>query len=121
MVRVKRGNISRKRHKKTLQRAKGFYGRAKSIIKTARPAVYRALVNATRDRREHKSTFRSLWIVRLHAALLQRNWSYSEFIYKLNTSGVKLNRKSLSELAIHDAAALDTVINLVMGTVSKAA
>lgn len=110
MVRVKRGNTLRKRHKKVLVRAKGFYGRAGSIFKQAKPFVQRSLLYATRDRKARKHDFRSLWIVRLHAALLQRNLGYSEFMGAYAKSGVTLNRKMLSQLAIIEPAAFEAVL-----------
>ena len=114
MVRVKRGNVKRRRHKKVLSRASGFYGRAGSIFKQARFFVQRSMLYATRDRLQRKNDFRSLWIVRIHAALLQRGFSYSEFICALTKSGVRLNRKVLSQMAILDAAAFDAVLSEVM-------
>ena len=116
MVRVKRGNTLRKRHKKMLGKAKGFYGRAGAIFKQAKPFVQRSLMYATRDRKARKHDFRSLWIVRLHAALLQRNLGYSEFMGAFTKSTLRLNRKMLSQLAIVDPAAFDAVLAEVVAT-----
>jgi large subunit ribosomal protein L20 len=114
VVRVKRGNVSHKRHKKLLRRAKGFYGRAKLIFKTGKPAVYRALGYATRDRRARKREFRSLWISRIHAGLLKQGLPYSRFVYYLNHSGVRLNRKTLAYLAATDPMAFEQVVKSVL-------
>ncbi len=115
MVRVKRGNVLRKRHKKVLARAKGFYGGAKLIFKMAKPATGRAKLYATRDRRARKREFRSLWVVRIHAALLPYGVSYSRFINLLSKSGVRLNRKSLAQVALTDPPAFEYIVRQLTG------
>ncbi|MDA1353248.1 MAG: 50S ribosomal protein L20 [bacterium] len=99
MARVKRGNVARKKRKKILDRAKGFRGQLSTIYRQAKPAVYRALVYAFKDRRRRKRDFRRLWIARISAGLSQTDVSYSQFINKLKKKDVELNRKVLSELA----------------------
>lgn len=98
-MRVKRGVQSRKRHNNLLARTKGYKHGRKNLVKLARQASLRAMHNAFRDRRIKKRTFRSLWIVRLNAALRAHGLTYSAFIPLLAKSKIELNRKTLSELA----------------------
>lgn len=99
MSRVKRGTQARKRHNNLLRRTKGYLHGRKNLIKLAHQAVVRAMHNAFRDRRAKKRNFRSLWIVRLNAALRTHNLTYSTFIPKLRAANIELNRKVLAELA----------------------
>ncbi|HEY5226249.1 MAG TPA: 50S ribosomal protein L20, partial [Methylovirgula sp.] len=101
MARVKRGVTAHAKHKKTLAAAKGFYGRRKNTIRAAKAAVDRSMQYATRDRKVKKRVFRALWIQRLNAAVRECGITYSRFIDGLNKSGVEIDRKVLSELAIH--------------------
>ena len=101
MARVKRGVTSHAKHKKTLKAAKGFYGRRKNTIRAAKAAVDRAMQYATRDRKVRKRVFRALWIQSLNAAVRECGLTYSRFIDGLNKAGVEIDRKVLSELAIH--------------------
>ena len=110
MTRVKRGNTKQRRHKKLLNKAKGFYGRAKSIFKQAKPFVQRSLMYATRDRLARKRDFKSVWVVRINAALQERGLSYSSFMGAYKAGELKLNRKMLSQLAVLDTAAFDAVV-----------
>ena len=105
MARVKRGVTSHAKHKKVLKAAKGFYGRRKNTIRTAKAAVEKSLQYAYRDRKNRKRTFRALWIQRLNAAVREHGLTYSRFIDGLNKAGVELDRKALSEIAIHEPAA----------------
>lgn len=109
-MRVKRGIVRHRRHKKIRKLAKGYRGmRSKTFVK-ANEAVIRAGVNAFTDRRRKKRDFRSLWIVRLNAAVRAKGISYSVFIKALKDKKIVLNRKALSELAIHDPQVFDAVL-----------
>ena len=105
MARVKRGVTSHAKHKKVLKAAKGFYGRRKNTIRTAKPAVDKSMQYAYRDRKNKKRTFRALWIQRLNAAVREQGMTYSRFIDGLGKAGVEVDRKVLSEMAIHEPAA----------------
>lgn len=110
MVRVKNGQNRRRRHNKTLKAAKGYVGGRSKLYRTARVAVLRAGQYAYRDRRMHKREMRSLWIIRINAAVRSRGMRYGQFISGLAKANVALDRKQLAELAIHDAAAFDAVV-----------
>ena len=110
MARVKRGVTSHAKHKKTLKAAKGFYGRRKNTIRTAKAAVDRSMQYATRDRKVRKREFRALWIQRLNAAVREFGLTYSRFIDGLNKSGVEIDRKVLSDLAIHQPEAFKAIV-----------
>lgn len=109
-MRVKRGIVRHRRHKKIRKLAKGYRGMRSSTFVKANEAVIRAGVNSYKDRRLKKRDFRSLWIIRLNAALRARGITYSAFIKALKTRNVLLNRKTLSELAIHDPAVFEKVL-----------
>lgn len=102
MTRVKRGVTAHRRHKKILALAKGYRGARSKLFKTANEAVMHALAYAYRDRRTRKRDFRRLWIQRINAAARQHGLSYNQFIHGLQTKGVELDRKSLSELAVYN-------------------
>lgn len=118
MTRVKRGVASHKRHKRELKLAKGYRGARSSLIKTAREANLHAGTYAFRDRRNKKRDLRRLWIVRLNAAARQHDLTYRAFIYGLKKAGILLDRKSLSELAIHEPVAFTAVVNEVKQVVA---
>ncbi len=105
MARVKRGVTAHAKHKKVFKAAKGFYGRRKNTIRIAKQAVEKSMQYATRDRRNKKRTFRALWIQRLNAAVRMHDMTYSRFIDGLGKAGIEVDRKVLSELAIHEPAA----------------
>ncbi|MBO1905524.1 MAG: 50S ribosomal protein L20 [Microvirga sp.] len=105
MARVKRGVTAHAKHKKVFKAAKGFYGRRKNTIRIAKQAVEKSMQYATRDRRNKKRTFRALWIQRLNAAVRMHGLTYSRFIDGLGKAGIEVDRKVLSELAIHEPAA----------------
>ena len=109
MPRVKRGVTARARHKKVLAQAKGFRGRRKNVFKIAKQAVMRAGQYAYRDRRNKKREIRRLWITRLTAACRMRGCRYSQFINGLKLSGILLNRKMLSQIAIEDPKTFDSI------------
>jgi large subunit ribosomal protein L20 len=98
-MRVKRGNVSRQRHKKILKLAKGFRGTRHKLFKVANQAVMKSLKYAYRDRRNKKRDFRRLWITRINAAARLHGLSYSRFINGLDKAGIVLNRKFLADLA----------------------
>lgn len=104
---------TRKRHQRTLRAAKGYFGNRSRLYKYAKDAVVRAGQNSYRDRRRRKSDFKSLWTVRINAAVRAEGITYSRFMEKLRKSGMKLDRKQLSELAIHDAAAFKALVDKV--------
>lgn len=108
-MRVKRGIHRHRRHKKLRRLAKGYQGVRRSTIRKAKEAVVKAGQHAYRDRRKKKRTFRSLWIVRLNAALRERGTKYSVLIDKLKKQNIVLDRQTLSELAIHEPQAFAAV------------
>jgi large subunit ribosomal protein L20 len=110
MARVKRGVTAHAKHKKVFKAAKGFYGRRKNTIRTAKAAVDRSMQYATRDRKRKKRTFRALWIQRLNAAVRPFGLTYSRFIDGLGKAGVEIDRKVLSDLAIREPAAFEAII-----------
>lgn len=110
MARVKRGVIARRRHNKILKQAKGYFGARKNVFRVAKQAVTKAGQYAYRDRRNKKRTFRRLWIARINAAARMNGMTYSRFISGLSKAGVTVDRKVLSDIAIHDAAAFSTIV-----------
>ena len=110
MARVKRGVTSRAKHTKTLKAAKGFYGRRKNTIRAAKAAVDRSRQMATRDRRVKKRNFRALWIQRINAAVREFGMTYGRFIDGLNKAGIEVDRKVLSDMAIHEPAAFGALV-----------
>ena len=104
MARVKRGVTSHAKHKKVLEQAKGFSGRRKNTIRTAKAAVDRAGQYAYRDRRVNKRNFRALWIQRINAAARLEGFTYSQFIHGLDKAGIVLDRKVLSTIAADEAS-----------------
>lgn len=121
MVRVKRGNVARKRRNKILKLAKGFRGSHSRLFRTANQQVMKALRNAYRDRRKRKRDFRRLWITRINAAVRQHGMSYSQFIGNLKKADIQINRKMLAQMAILDPAGFAKVVELVSQSVKKAA
>ena len=105
MARVKGGLNAHKRHKKVLKQAKGFYGAKSKQFKAARPAVTHALASAYIGRKLKKRQYRQMWIARINAGARANGISYSRLMDGLKKSGIEINRKMLSELAIYDAAA----------------
>jgi large subunit ribosomal protein L20 len=110
MSRVKRGVTSHAKHKKVYKAAKGFYGRRKNTIRTAKAAVDRAMQYATRDRRNKKRTFRALWIQRINAAVREYGLTYSRFIDALARANITIDRKVLSDLAIREPDAFKAIV-----------
>ena len=102
MARMKRGVVARRRHKKILKAAKGYYGARSRVFRVAKQAVIKALQYAYRDRRQRKREFRALWIARINAAARLHGLSYSRFMNGLKKANIALDRKVLADLAVHD-------------------
>jgi len=111
MPRVKRGVQARARHKKVLDKAKGYYGARRKVYRVAKQAVIKAGQYAYRDRRQRKRQFRALWIARINAAARENGMSYSRFINGLSIAGIEVDRKVLADLAVFDAAAFTALAN----------
>ena len=110
MSRVKRGVTAHAKHKKVLKKAKGFYGRRKNTIRTAKSAVDKSMQYAYRDRKTRKRDFRSLWIQRINAAVREHGLTYGRFIDGLNKAGIEVDRKVLSDMAINEAEAFGALV-----------
>ena len=110
MARVKRGVTAHAKHKKVLKAAKGFYGRRKNTIRIAKQAVEKSLQYAHRDRRNRKRNFRALWIQRINAAVREHGLTYGRFIDGLNKAGIEVDRKVLSDMAIHEPQAFAALV-----------
>jgi len=110
MARVKRGVTARKRHKKVLKLAKGYFGMKSKIFRPANQAVMRSLSYAYAHRKKRKGDFRKLWIARINAAARMNGLSYSRFINGLKQADVEINRKILAELAISDQEAFADLV-----------
>ena len=104
MARVKRGVTARARHKKVLDKAKGYYGARSRVYRVAKQAVIKAAQYAYRDRRQKKRDFRALWIVRINAAARECGLSYSVLINGLKKAEIAIDRKVLADIAVHDRA-----------------
>ncbi len=109
MPRVKRGVDARGRHKKILNKAKGYYGARRKVFRVAKQAVTKAGQYAYRDRRQRKRQFRALWIIRINAAARNNGLSYSQFINGLKKAGIEIDRKMLADLAMNDKAGFTAV------------
>ncbi len=113
MPRARGGFKTHRRRKKLLKMAKGFYSGRKSLYRVAAQAVDRALLNAYRDRRLKKREFRSLWIIRINAAVRALGMSYSQFMNKLKQVNMQMNRKTLADLAYNDPKAFNNLVEMV--------
>ena len=111
-MRIKRGVASRKRRKRLLKQAKGYWGRRKNNIRRAKETLIRALAFAYRDRKQRKRDFRRLWIARINAAVRPYGLSYSKFMGELKKAGVELDRKTLSEMAIREPESFKAVVDV---------
>lgn len=109
MARVKRGVIARRRHKKVLKQAKGYYGARSRVFRVAKQAVIKAGQYAYRDRRQRKRQFRALWIARINAEARVNGLSYSKFINGLKKASIEIDRKILADLAVNDKLAFSTL------------
>ncbi|MGB3386408.1 MAG: 50S ribosomal protein L20 [Pseudaminobacter sp.] len=110
MARVKRGTTGHAKHKKVLSAAKGFYGRRKNTIRIAKQAVEKSLQYAYRDRKNRKRNFRALWVQRINAAVREHGLTYGRFIDGLNKAGIEIDRKVLSDMAIHEPQAFAALV-----------
>ena len=110
MARVKRGLMRHKRHKKIIDKASGYWGRKKNVFSRAHEQVMKSGQYAFRDRRARKRDFRRLWIARITAACTECDIKYSQLIDGLNKTGIQVNRKMLSELAIADMNAFKAIV-----------
>jgi large subunit ribosomal protein L20 len=111
MPRVKRGVQAKAAHKKVLKQAKGYYGARSRTFRVANQAVTKAAQYAYRDRKQRKRQFRALWIARINAAARMNELTYSQLIFGLNKANIVVDRKVLSDIAVHDAAAFTTICN----------
>lgn len=113
MPRAVDGTRRKNRRKKILKQAKGYWGRRSKLFRTAKDAIAKAHAYAYRDRKRRKRDFRSLWIARISAAVRNEGITYSHFIHGLQKSGIEINRKVLSNLAIEDAVAFKALVEKV--------
>ncbi|BCU81110.1 50S ribosomal protein L20 [Polycladomyces abyssicola] len=112
MARVKGGVVTRRRRKKVLKLAKGYFGSKHTLFRTAKQQVMKSLMYAYRDRRQRKRDFRKLWITRINAAARMNGLSYNRLMHGLKQAGVEINRKMLADLAVNDQKAFAELANL---------
>jgi len=110
MPRVKTGVVRRRRHKKVLKAAKGFFSGRRKHFRKAKEQLERSMYYSYRDRKQNKREFRKLWIIRINAACRLNDLSYSVFINGLKKAGIELDRKILADMAMNDAAAFSAVV-----------
>ena len=110
MARVKRGVVARRRHKKVLKQAKGYYGAGSRVFRVAKQAVIKAGQYAYRDRRQRKRQFRALWIARINAGARLNGLSYSRFINGLKNASIEIDRKVLADLAVNEKGAFTALV-----------
>ena len=110
MSRVKRGVTARARHKKVLDKAKGYYGARSRVFRVAKQAVIKAAQYAFRDRRQRKREFRALWIIRVNAAARAHGMSYNTFMNGLKKAAIQIDRKILADIAVHDQASFAALV-----------
>lgn len=115
MSRIKRGVMTRKRHRKMLKLTKGYWGQRKNIFRRARETLLRAMAFAFKGRKLKKRDMRSLFIMRIGAAAKQHGTSYSQLIGKLNKAGIQLNRKMLSQIAVYEPETFTKIVNVALG------
>lgn len=118
MARVKRGVTARRRHKKILKLAKGYYNARRKVFRVAKQAVTRALQYAYIGRKQRKRQFRSLWIVRINAAARMHGLSYSRFMNGLKKANIELDRKVLADIAVHDLPAFGQLAEKAKGALA---
>ena len=119
MARVKGGTVTRKRRKRMLKLAKGYYGSKHTLFKTAKEQVMNSYNYAYRDRRQKKRDFRKLWIARINAAARMNGLSYSKLMHGLKVAEIDINRKMLADLAVHDAAAFTALADQAKDALAK--
>ncbi len=118
MPRVKTGVVRRRRHKKMLKLAKGFYSGRRKHFRKAKEQVERSLVYAYRDRKQRKRDFRKLWIVRINAACRLNDMNYSTFMHGLKKAGIELDRKILADMAMNNPTAFAKVVEQAKAALS---
>jgi large subunit ribosomal protein L20 len=118
MPRVKRGVVARRRHKKVLKQAKGYYGARSRVYRVAKQAVIKAGQYAYRDRRQRKRQFRALWIARINAGARINGMSYSRFIAGLKKANVEIDRKVLADLAMNEKNAFAAVVEVAKAAIA---
>ncbi|MGY0559161.1 MULTISPECIES: 50S ribosomal protein L20 [unclassified Luteimonas] len=118
MARVKRGVQARRRHKKVLSQAKGYYNARRKVFRVANQAVIKAQQYAYIHRKHKKRNFRSLWIVRINAAARINGLSYSRFMNGLGKAGITLDRKVLADIAVHDASGFAALAEKAKGALA---
>ena len=121
MARVKRGVMARRRHKKVLNLAKGYYNARRKVFRVAKQAVIKAQQYAYIGRKQKKRNFRSLWITRINAAARSNGLSYSRFMNGLLKAGITLDRKVLAAIAVHDAAGFTALTEKAKGALAAEA
>ena len=121
MARVKRGVTTHARHKKVLELAKGYRGRASTNFRIAIEKVEKGLRYAYRDRRAKKRNFRGLWIQRINAGVREHGMIYSQFMHGLKKAGIELDRKVLSDIAIREPEAFKALVDTAQAALAKAA
>jgi large subunit ribosomal protein L20 len=119
MPRVKTGVVRRRRHKKILKLAKGFYQGRRKHFRKAKEQLERSLVYAHRDRKQKKRDFRKLWIIRINAATRLNGMNYSTFMNGVKKAGIELDRKILADMAMNDAAAFSAVVEASKAALAK--
>jgi len=119
MARVKKALNAKKKHRKVLKLAKGFYGQKSKVFRAANPAVMRSLRSAYVGRKNKKREYRRLWIARINAGARMNGISYSRLMNGLKKSGIEINRKMLSEMAIHDPAGFTQLVQVARQAVEK--
>lgn len=112
-MRVKTGVVRRRRHKKILKLARGFYSGRRKHFRKAKEQLERSLCYAFRDRKRKKRDFRRLWIVRINAACRINNISYSKFIYGLKLANIELDRKILADMAVQNPSAFSQIVGTI--------
>ncbi|KAF1709239.1 50S ribosomal protein L20 [Pseudoxanthomonas kalamensis DSM 18571] len=118
MARVKRGVTARRRHKKIISRAKGYYNARRKVFRVAKQAVIKAQQYAYIGRKQKKRNFRSLWITRINAAARINGMSYSRFMNGLQKAGITLDRKVLADIAVHDATGFAALAEKAKGALA---
>lgn len=113
MTRVKRGTVVKKRHKRVLKQAKGFWGSRKNLFKRAKETLLRSMAYAFKGRKRKKPEMRALFVTRINAAAVQHGLSYNKFISGLKKANITLNRKMLSQLAVYDPPAFTELVKRV--------
>jgi large subunit ribosomal protein L20 len=119
MPRVKTGVVRRRRHKRLLKLAKGFYSGRRKHFRKAKEQIERSLMYAFRDRKQKKREFRKLWIIRINAACRLNGMNYSTFMNGLHKAGIELDRKILADMAMNDAAAFASVVEASKAALAK--